>query len=71
MQPIQSTVEKLMELLKLICLHNYFRQTNSAGYCPTVFIDSYDEIGTIKKGEWRRLVGDNYGATLLQDILLD
>ena len=37
-------------------------------YCPTSFVDSHVETGTIKEGEWRRLVGDNNGATLLQDI---
>ena len=34
------------------------------------FVDSYDETVTIKEGEWRRLVGNNSGATLLQDIPL-
>ena len=51
-----------------IYLHNFLRQTNSAGYCLTGFVDSYDETGTIKEGEWRRLVGHNNGAALLQDI---
>ena len=69
MQPTQSNVEKTDRIVKAtICLHNSLRQKNSAGYCPTGFVDSYDETGTIKEGEWRRLVGDNDGATLLQDI---
>ena len=34
------------------------------------FVNSYDETGTIKDGEWKRLVGDNNVATLLQDIPL-
>ena len=69
MQPIQSTVEKTDRIVKAtICLHNVLRQTNSAGYCPTGFVDFYDETRTIKEGEWRRLVGDNNGATLFQDI---
>ena len=69
MQPIQSTVEETDRIVKAtICLHNFLRQANSAGYCPTGFVDSYDKTGTIKEGEWRRLVGDNNGATLLQDI---
>ena len=56
MQPIQSTVEETDRIVKAtICLHNFLRQANSAGW-------------TIKEGEWRRLVGDNNGATLLQDI---
>ena len=70
MQPIQSNVEKTDLVVKAtICLHNFLRQTNSTG-CPTDFVDSYNETGTINKGEWRRLVGDNNGATLLQDIPL-
>ena len=53
-----------------MCLHNFLWQTNSTGYLPTGFVDSYDETETIKEEEWRRLVGDNNGATLLQDIPL-
>ena len=69
-QPIQSTAEKTAPVVKAtICLHNFLRQKNSAG-CPKDFVDSYDETGTINKGEWRCLVGDNNGATLLQDIPL-
>ena len=69
MQSIQSTVGKTDWIVKAtICLHNFLRQANSTGYCPTGFFDSYDEIGTIKEGEWRCLVSDNNGATLLQEI---
>ena len=64
-----SAVEKTDRIVKAtISLHNFLRQTNSAGYCPTGFVDSYCETGTIKEGKWRRLVGDNNGAALLQDI---
>ena len=71
MQPIQRTVEKTYRIIKAtICLHNFLRQTNSAGSCPTGFVGSYNETGTIKDGEWRRLVGDNNGATLIPDISL-
>ena len=69
MQPMQSTVENTDRIVKaVICLHSFLRQTNSPDYCPTGLVDSYDETVTIKKGEWRRLVGDNKGATLLPDI---
>ena len=54
MQPIQSIVEKTDRIVKAtICLHNFLQQTNSAGYCPTGFVVSYDETGRIKEGEWR------------------
>ena len=69
MQPMQSTVEKTDRIFKgTIRLRNFLCQTNSAGYCPTGFVDSYDEIAPIKEEEWRCVVGDNNGATLLQDI---
>ena len=49
-QPIQSAVEKTDRIVKAtISLHNFLRQTNSAGYCPTGFVDSYYETGTIKE----------------------
>ena len=52
MQPIQSTVEKTDQIVKAtICLHNFIWQKNCAGFCPTGFVDSYDETGTIKEEE--------------------
>ena len=69
MQTTQSTVEKTDRIAKAtIGLHNFLQQANSAGYYPTVFVDSFNKTGTMKEGEWRYLVGDNNGATLLQDI---
>ena len=69
MQPIQNTVEKTDRIVKAtIYLFNFLLQTDSAGYCLTGFVDSYDKTGTIKNGKWRCLVGDNNGATFLQDI---
>ena len=69
MQPIQSTAEKTDRIVKVtICLHNFLWQTYRAGYCLMGFVDCYDKTGTIKEREWRLLVGDNNGATVLQDI---
>ena len=46
-----------------VCLHNYLRQTNSASYCPSGFVDSEDGSGDIRPGEWRQVVrNDNRGA---------
>ena len=57
MQPIQSNVDTANKIIKAaICMHNFLRQTNSAMYCPTGFIDSFDSTGRIKKGEWRDMV---------------
>ena len=49
--PIDATPEKV-ENIVLVCiaLHNYLRQTDSARYIPSGFIDSEDSTGTIKKG---------------------
>ena len=58
MQPIQAKFEKTRLIIKsTICLHNFLRQTNCAAYCPTGFVDTYDETGQIKEGEWQKLVG--------------
>ena len=67
MQPIEANVEKTESIVKAtICLHNFLRQTNSAAYCPSGFVDTYDETGQIKEGEWRKLVADGQG--LLENI---
>ena len=52
-----------------IYLHNLLHQTNSAGYCPTGFVDTYDSTGKIKEGEWRRmLVSQGSAGMLLNEI---
>ena len=46
-----------------VCLHNYLRQTNSAPYCPSGFVDIEDGSGDIRTGEWRQVVrNDSRGA---------
>ena len=68
MQLIQAKVEKTeVNVKSTICLHNFLCQTNSAAYCPTGFVDTYDETGEIKEGEWRKLVRDGQGM-LLENI---
>ena len=68
LKPIQSSTETTDLIVKAaICLHNFLRQTNSAGYCPVGFVDSCDNTGKIKEGEWRRLVNSE-GGMLLNDI---
>ena len=39
-----------------VCLHNYLRQTNSASFCPSGFIDSEDGSDDIKPWEWHQVV---------------
>ena len=56
MQPIQAKVEKTELIVKsTICLHNFLCQTNSVAYCPTGFVDTYDETGALKVGEWQKI----------------
>ena len=63
-RPIQASVETAEEITKAaVCLHNYLRQTNSASYCPSGFVDSEDGSGDVRPGEWRQIVrNDSRGA---------
>ncbi|XP_057296815.1 uncharacterized protein LOC130625697 [Hydractinia symbiolongicarpus] len=68
MNPLQTNVNNAETIVKVtICLHNFLRRTNSAAYCPSGFVDSWDDKGEIKEGEWRRLVADG-NSSLLIDI---
>lgn len=59
-RPIQTAVETAENIVKAaVCLHNYLKQTSSAAYCPTGFIDSEDSTGQIQPGEWRRIVAED------------
>lgn len=49
-----NTVQLIIEAA--VCLHNYLRQTETALYCPSGFVDSMDRSGKIKPGEWRSMV---------------
>ena len=64
---MQSNVETVNVIVRAaICLHNFLRQTNSAKYCSKGFMDSCDNTGQIKEGEWRAMVKFNNG--MLKDI---
>ena len=39
----KENVEKYV--LETLALHNYLSQTDNAGYCPSVFVDSEDSTG--------------------------
>lgn len=63
--PIQTSIETAESMVKAAaCLHNYLRQTNNDGYCPTGFVDSQDNTGQIRPGEWRSIVHDLDHGTL-------
>ena len=56
-RPIKAGMHLIQNIVKAtICLHNYLRLTENAGYLPTGFVDSYDESGAFKPGEWRAVV---------------
>lgn len=68
MSPLQTNVNNAETIVKAtICLHNFLRQTNCAAYCPSGFVDSWDDNREIREGEWRRLIIDSNNS-LLNDL---
>lgn len=66
---IQTSIKTTQLIVQaVVALHNFLRQTNSASYCPTGFVDSHDESGVIKEGEWRSIVRSNGSAGLLEPL---
>ena len=66
---IQTSVTSAESIIQAtICLHNYLRQTNSAAYCPSGFVDSEDSTGEIKPGEWRNIVSAGRGDGALRPL---
>ena len=51
-----------------VCLHNYLRQTEPAIYCPTGFVDSFDDSGNILLGEWRNITSADGNKSVMQDL---
>ena len=55
--PIKANVDLVENIAKAaVCLHNYLRVTENAGYKPTGFIDREDSTGNIMPGDWRNEV---------------
>ena len=51
LKPIKASVKNAEKyVLAYMALHNYLRQTNTAAYCPTCFLDLAS--GNIRPGEW-------------------
>ena len=66
-RPIRASVENVERyVLAAMALHNYLRQTNNASYTPNGFVDSENNNGSIRLGEWRNNVSGN--ANGLVDI---
>ena len=62
-ESISAKVENVETyVLAVLCLHNYLRQTDNAGYCLVGFVDSEDSSGQIKQDEWRSSVATGNGC---------
>ena len=58
-RPIKASIENTSHyIMASVCLHNYWRQTENALYCPRGFVDSENRSGEIKQGECRSIVRD-------------
>ena len=54
--PIRAAVDNVEKYTAAcLALHNYLRLTDNAHYCPAGFVDSVDQYGNIKEGEWRAM----------------
>ena len=52
--PINASVEIVEKYVNAaVLLHNYLRQTETAAYCPSGFVDFQDSSGNIQPGYWR------------------
>lgn len=63
--PISASPETVQLIIEAtVCLHNYLGQTETALYCPSGFVDSMDQTGNIKPGEWRSMVSSSERGAL-------
>ena len=61
--PIKANVDLVENITKAaVCLHNYLRLTENAGYIPAGFIDREDSTGNIVPGDWRNEVNATDGG---------
>ena len=69
-RPIRAspvTVDRIVQAT--VCLYNYLRLTENSMYIPSGFVDSEDNTGNIRPGDWRAMVvGDNGGLLNLGQI---
>lgn len=71
LQTIQTSVGKTDFIVKAtIYLCIFLRQTNSAGYSPARFVDSYDDSAKIKEGEWRSSIKRVKGNAMFKNDIL-
>ena len=67
--PIQASVQTVVKITQAaVCLHNYLRQTEPAIYCPTGFVDSFDDSGNILLGDWRSITSADGNTSAMRDL---
>ena len=68
-RPIRANVDLVEKITKsTICLHNYLRLTENAGYIPAGFVDREDGTGNIVPGDWIREVELDSGHRVLNRL---
>ena len=68
-RPIRADVETVDVIVKAtLCLHNYLCLTENASYIPSGFVDSWNNDGTIKQGDWRSLSTGTVGMRPLRRV---
>lgn len=57
-RPIKASIDTIDLIANAaVCLHNYLLLTDTARYCPSGFVDSYNKDGLVE-GDWRAEVQD-------------
>ena len=68
-RPIKAGVSQVEKIISgVICLHNYLRLTDNAGYLPTGFVDCENSAGEIIPGDWRSIVRGDDGLSNLKQV---
>ena len=70
--PMRTNLENAENYtLACLALHNYPRLIENALYCPSGFVDSVDDTGRIKEGDWRSIVqssSTHFGITNIINV---
>ena len=70
--PMRANIENAENYtLTCLTLHNYLRLTENALYCPSGLVDSVDDTGRIKEGDWRSVVpssSTHFGITNISNV---
>ena len=68
-RPIEAGVSQVEKIISaVICLHNYLRLSDNAGYLPLGFVDCEKSTGEIIPGDWRSVVSGDDGLFNLKQV---